>query len=177
MCDVYSQAVADETDEDAAEEILAEEYCEIHDLVNDLPAVQTSDEPAKPMGRGLVTFEDLDFDALVHMRRSHQTHQAAKGVRTKHSRDVPDSDQKRTMTLKQQIIIQYHEALRESQDEKAVGTGYERSARWRAPARGARDGKIDDSTVNPLPSGNAANAAMSASALAKQVGQIDCVHH
>ena len=173
MCDIYSQAVVGEIDEDVEEEIIAEEYGKIQDFVGRLPAVQISDEPAKPMGQGLVTFDDLDFDALVHMRRSHQTHQAAKGVRTKHSRDVPDSDKKRTTTLKQQIIIQFHEALRESQDEKAVGTGYERSARWRVPARGARDGKINGSTADPLPSGNAGNAAVSASALVKQVQ--DCV--
>jgi hypothetical protein len=156
------------------EEIIAEEYSEIRDLIEKLPAIRAPDEPAKPIGQGVITFEDLDFDALVRMRRSHQTRQAAKGVRTKLSRDIPDDEQTKTATLKQQIIIQFHEALRESQDDKAIGTGYERSARWRAPARGARNGEIEGSIVDPLPSGNAANAAVAALSLVKQVTHWIC---
>ena len=99
-------------------------------MIEKLPAIQAPDEPAKPIGQGVITFEDLDFDALVCMRCSHQTRQAVKGVRTKLSRDILDDEQTKTATLKQQIIIQFHEALRESQDDKAIGTGYEHSARW-----------------------------------------------
>ncbi|KAF8228607.1 hypothetical protein L208DRAFT_1379273 [Tricholoma matsutake] len=96
------QAVADEMDGDA-EEILMQEFCKICDLIYGLPAIQASDEPAKPIGQGLVTFEDLDFDAL------------------------PDGGH-------------------------------------------LCEGHVDGSTVDPLPSGNAANAAaVTASALAKQV--------
>ncbi|KAF8236484.1 hypothetical protein L208DRAFT_1251519, partial [Tricholoma matsutake] len=77
-------------------------------------------------------------------------------------------EQTKTATLKQQIIIQFHEALRESQDDKAIGTGYERSARWRAPACGAQSREIEGTIVDPLPSGNAANAAVAALSLVKK---------
>lgn len=123
-----SQAVAATVDEDVAEEILAEEYLEICNLVDGLPVIQAPDEPAKPLGQGVVTFDDLDFGVLIQMRRSHQTRQAAMGVRTKLSQDVPDDRKKKTASLKQQVIHQFHEALRESQDDKAIGTGYEGSA-------------------------------------------------
>lgn len=123
-----SQAVAATVDEDVAEEILAEEYLEICNLVDGLPMIQAPDEPAKPLGQGVVTFDDLDFGVLIQMRRSHQTRQAAMGVQTKLSQDVPDDRKKKTASLKQQVIHQFHEALRESQDDKAIGTGYEGSA-------------------------------------------------
>jgi hypothetical protein len=60
--------------------MLAEEFVEIHDLVEGLPAIKAPDEPAKAMGHGTITFDDLDFKALIEMRHSHQTHQAADGV-------------------------------------------------------------------------------------------------
>lgn len=156
---------------------MAEEFVEIRRLTDGLPALNLPDEPAKPLGRGVVSFADLDFKALVDMRCSHQTHQAATGVRTRQSQDSADShrDGKKTVTLKRQIIRQFHEALKESQDDKAIGTGYERSARWRAPARGGRDGQIDGTTIDALHSCNATNAAVTASALAKQVRQFFAV--
>ena len=64
MCDMFSQAVADETDGDA-EEILAEEYCEIRDLINGLPAIQASNEPAKPIGKILTLMPWCICDAHI----------------------------------------------------------------------------------------------------------------
>jgi hypothetical protein len=82
------------------------------------------------------------------MRYAHQTKSADKGVRTRHSRRE-DSDDKKSPTLFGSIIHQFHEALKESQDDQAIGTGYERSARWtsnRVLAPVARDGVIGGST-------------------------------
>ena len=110
-------------DEDI-EQIMVEEY---HHLCEQrFP--QVSDELSKPLRLGGVTFNlnDLDFTPLVEMRRQHQTRQAALvGVRTRSYTGVDVSK----LTLKKQIIRRMREVLKE-QDNQAVGTGCERSARW-----------------------------------------------
>lgn len=164
-----SQATAD-IDEEKIEEILAEEYLELRGIVDQLPGIDMPDEAAKPFGLDEGTFDSLDFGALVAMRRAHQTYQAAHGIRTKQSPDETDETTKKKVTLRRRIIRKFHEALRESQDEQAVGTGKERSARWQANhAPGGRDGKIDGTAAPELVSGNSANAALAASAVAKKV--------
>jgi len=168
--DPVRQTMAYSAEDDTVEDIVAEEYLEIRNLVAGLPPVQVPDEPAKPMGQGAVAFEDVDFNILVEMRRVHQTRQAAQGVRTKLSpAGNKDQENKKQISLKQQIIKRFHETLKESQDEKAIGTGYEQSARWRAPARGARDGRIEGTVADPLVGGNAANAALASAALVNKV--------
>ena len=54
-----------------------------------------------------------------------------------------------------QIVRRMHEVLK-GQDERAIGTGYERAARW---------GKTEIA-------GNAANAAVSATAVARRVSYV-----
>jgi hypothetical protein len=164
------QFIAD-VDEEAEEEILAQEYAELQAATHVLPPVRVQDEVAQPLGRGVLTLETLDFKALIDMRRAHQTRQADKGVRTRHSREDQE-DKKMKPTLLGSIIHQFHEALKEAQDDQAIGTGYERSARWttdRVPAPGARDGEIDGAPAPVLASGNSANAAVTAAAVVKQV--------
>jgi hypothetical protein len=97
------------------------------------------------------------------MRRKHQTQQAALGVRTK-----SETVDKPEISMRQQLIRRFHEVLKEQQDH-AIGTGCERAARWRAPAPGGREGQIDGLSAPALPSGNSANAAVAASAIAKKV--------
>ena len=46
-----------EVDEDAEEEILAQEYEELQAAVNNLPPVQIPDEAAQPLGRGVLTLD------------------------------------------------------------------------------------------------------------------------
>lgn len=56
-------------------------------------------------------------------------------------------------TLLSSIIHQFHEALKEAQDDQAIGTSYERSARRTTncvPAPGARDGEIEGFLAPPL---------------------------
>jgi hypothetical protein len=144
--------------------------------VRNLPPIQFQDEAAQPLGRGVLPLGTLDFKALIDMRNAHQTQSADKGVRTRHSRRE-DSDDKKSPTLLGSIIHQFHEALKESQDDQAIGTGYERSARWtsnRVPAPGARDGVIGGSTPVPT-TGNTADAAVTAAAAVKQVCLYFCL--
>lgn len=153
------QYIAD-IDEEASEEFLAQECLDVADMLSSisLPPVNAPDEPTKPLGRGDIDFDSLDFKALVDMRYSHQTKQAANGVRTKqHQESDEDQADTKGKTVRWQLIRQFNEALKESQDDQAVGTGYERSARWHAG-----DGKETSST------GNSANAAAAASALTKR---------
>ena len=164
--------------DDAEEEILAQEYEELQAAVNNLPPVQIQDEAAQPLGRGVLTLDTLDFKALIDMRRTHQTRQADQGVRMRHSREETD-DKKTKPTLLRSIIRKFHEALKEAQDDQAIGTGYERSARWtanRVPAPGARDGKIEGRLAPPPATGNSANAAVTAAAVVKQARHLRFCH-
>ncbi|KAK6966381.1 hypothetical protein R3P38DRAFT_2816383 [Favolaschia claudopus] len=88
--------------------------------------------------------------------------QAAVGVRTRVG-DSPDSEKAKDRSLRQQLIRKFHLALKEEQDT-ATGTGLERAARWRAPARGGGDSKTPEK--NQV-AGNSANAALAANAVAK----------
>ena len=112
------------------------------------------------------------------MRHSHQTRQADKGVRMRYLREEKD-DKKTKPTLFRSIIRQFNEALKETQDDQAIGTGYERSARWttnRVPAPGARDGKIEGILAPPLVTGNSTNAAVTAAAVVKQARHLNFCH-
>ena len=106
--------------------------------------------PVSNTSHGAAQYDDLDFEMLVEMRRKHQTKQAASGVRMKKTTKASDD----TSGLRGQIIRQFHEALKEAQDERAAGTGLERDARWRGEVPAA---------------GNAANAAAAAAKVSKQV--------
>ncbi|GLB37771.1 hypothetical protein LshimejAT787_0408220 [Lyophyllum shimeji] len=147
------------------EELLAGEYSQVRDVVNNLPALKIQ-ETAKPLGRGMVTFESLDFNMLIKMRREHQTRQAALGVRTKQTSDAGDGKAEKP-SIRRQVIRKFEEALKEVQDERAVGTGSERVIRWRHSAPGGRDGEIEGEHEGLLPAGNTANAAVAAAAVAK----------
>lgn len=122
-----------EVDEEAEEESLARDYEELQAqaAVRSLPPVQFQDEAAQPLGRGVLSLGTLDFKALIDMWYAHQTRSADKGVHTRLSRGGrEDSDNQKKTTLLGRIIHQFHEALKEAQDDQAIGTGYERSARW-----------------------------------------------
>lgn len=145
-CD-FSQALA-QLDDEHLEQITAEEYQHLDEFQAALSKLKTSNELSKPLGHGGITIDDLDFTYFVEMRRRHQTRQAALGVRTRKFKRPMDPD----VTLKQHIVRRMREVLKE-QDDHAVGTGCERSARW----------ETSDTT------GNSANAAAAAATLAKKV--------
>jgi hypothetical protein len=105
----------------------------------------------KPFGHGTIQLSDLNLSALVKLRSVHETEQAKKSVRKGDAKvNVKD-------TICMKVIKEMHAALKEVED-KAVGTGLERGARWRAPALGAREGIIDGVAALALASGNTANA-------------------
>ncbi|KAJ7242483.1 hypothetical protein C8J57DRAFT_1084298 [Mycena rebaudengoi] len=151
--DMMKIHTSNENEAEILDELAAEEQGSIRALIDAVPDLSTT-EPTKPLGRGSATADTVDFDYLVELRRRHQTVQAARGVRTR----VLDwsSDKAQEASLRQQLIKRLHLALKEDQD-KAAGTGLERSVRWRAPAPA------------PPVAGNSANAVLSATALTKKV--------
>lgn len=152
------------------EELIAEEFRHIKEALSlNLPSVRV-DEVAQLLGYGATNtnFDEVDFDMLVHMRRQHQTHHAAMGVRTKGASEKQLPDAQKNISLRRQIIRRFHKVLKEEQDH-APCTGSDRKIHWRAPAPGARDGQVDGETAPALANGNSANAALSAQAVAKKV--------
>ena len=147
--------------------MISEEYIQSQnakDVYNSLPAVRVPDEPSHPLGHGKLRSDDLNFEILINMRRAHQTKHAATSIRTKLTKPADES-------FRGRILQEFHEALKEAQDERGAGTGLERVARWheREPAPGGRGGIIGGASAPGFPSGNVANAAVVAGNVAKQV--------
>ncbi|TFY73791.1 hypothetical protein EWM64_g10221 [Hericium alpestre] len=111
------------------------------------------DDPTRPLGLGCLTVDDIDFSALMSIRRRNQTRQAAKGTRQANSKQAFDTESSLdvTLTIRQELLKQCYEIIR-SQQERAIGTGYERAARWIEPE-----------------SGNVANARLASDANATKV--------
>ncbi|KAF8150905.1 hypothetical protein B0H34DRAFT_156021 [Crassisporium funariophilum] len=115
-------------------------------------------------------YDDLDFEMLVDMRRQHQTKQATTGVRTRKFKEISSNE----TTMRGKLIRELHEALKEAQDDVAIGTGANRRDRWtdnRVPAPGGREGVIDGATAPDALAGNSANAALTAAAVAKKAAE------
>ncbi|KAG6916064.1 hypothetical protein DXG01_008589 [Tephrocybe rancida] len=147
------QFVADINEEDE-EEYLAQEQRDLEAALTSLPAVQIADELEQPLGRGTVDFDSLNYKMLITMRREHETNYAAKGIRTRKDKDSEaGEDDNNKKSLRWKLIREFHDALKEGQDDHAIGTGMERDARW----HGGSNGTLKTS-------GNAANAAAAAAA-------------
>ncbi|KAJ6615027.1 hypothetical protein B0H10DRAFT_2220789 [Mycena sp. CBHHK59/15] len=147
-------------------ELVAEEQVAIQAATVDLAPLAIS-ETSKPLGRGSATAQTMDFDHLVDLRRRHQAIQAARGVRTRVI-DPTNAEKAKEASLRQQLIRKFYLALKEEQD-RAVGTGVEREVRWKASAPSGRGGNVRGSQSDVIPAGNSANAALTATALAKRV--------
>jgi hypothetical protein len=140
------------------EKLIAEEYVQVRATANYIHDIILDDQPSKPLGSNSTTFEDLDLDALVEMRRRHETRQAAMGVKTRNNSTALPEESKRA-----KVIQRLHQVLKETQEDIAIGTGLERKARWKAPAKGGR-------TANDVAvSGNSANTVVAATAQATKV--------
>lgn len=153
------------------EEVISNEYSQVQAMTQILKQpllpLQLPDEPtSNKIGHGTLSFEKLNFDTLIQMRREHQTKQASQGVRTKLSNPV---NKDKSTHLRNEILREMHSALKEAQDESAVGTGLERQQRWRAPAPGGRGGLVEGVAAPNPAAGSSANAAVSADAVAKTV--------
>ena len=140
------------------EDLITQEYLEVQNDVNRLRELALDDETSKPLGKGTVTYQDLDFHALIGMRFQHQTRQAAAGVRTKGWWQNENPAE----TLQKKIIRRFHEILGEEQDDVAVGTGYERKAHWIQAAKGGQ-------SADKAATGNTANAVAAATLNATKV--------
>ncbi|KAF7324216.1 hypothetical protein MSAN_02534100 [Mycena sanguinolenta] len=144
----------EQADEELGAEILRGEQITLNDTFTSiaaaLPTLQLPSEPSKPSAN--MAFDTLDFKALVHQRKLHQTRQAANSARVKNSKPNEDAPlDAEVESTRRQILRRYHELLKEDQS-KAVGTAVERQARW---------------STDPKPTaGNAANAAAAAAAVA-----------
>ena len=169
-----SRLAIPDVNEQELDDINAEDYIELHNRLDKLKAT-LPDEPSKPTGLGLAKFDDIDFQALIEMRRHHQTAQAAKSSRRKGSglehdsntvTDADDADPKQS--LRRQLALQFHGIMREYK-ELGLGTGLERSKRWTTSAKGGQT--ADD----PKASGNQANAIVSATAHATQASSVSVV--
>jgi len=151
-----------DVDEDVAEEMLTEEYQQIHDMLS--LSIRPLELPDTPMNLFNANHHSLDLHQLIVLRRQHQTKQAEDGVcmRGEATTEMPE------VSLRRQLIREFHTVLKEEQ-ELAIGTGCERNARWRAPAPGGRLQKVNGAPASQLANGNSANAVASATMLAKQV--------
>ncbi|KAF4618011.1 hypothetical protein D9613_012841 [Agrocybe pediades] len=158
-------------DEEEMEDVVAQEYRSIRDCaaaVDPIPTLrllQLPDDVSKPFGSGSLQHGDLGFDMLVKNRRRHQTKQAATGVRTRKT----EPQNSKSDELLGSIVQQFHRALREAQDDQALGTGKLRNERWRTAAPGGKGGVVDG-TVAPenVAGGDSANASTVATTNAQQ---------
>jgi hypothetical protein len=114
------------------------------------PVSLASAEPSKSFGRGITKVEDLSFDALVALRRHHQTKQAKTGIRTRAKSLDPST------SLRRKIIQEFHDVMNEYKDYASAAAGQDRIARWQDKAESR--------------TGNSANAAAAATNIASKVG-------
>jgi hypothetical protein len=104
---------------------------------------------------------NIDLQELLKLRYDHQTKQAASGVRT--SKKPPPL--LKQLSLRQQLHQNTVDLIKK-QGEVGIGSGADRFLRWHSTATVTTDA----SPVAPAPlTGNAANAAMNARDIGKQV--------
>ena len=146
----------------------SEEYVQVQqisELRDKIRSLNLPDESSRPLGHGEIKISDLDFDTLIDMRRNHETKQAVSGVRQRQTRNAG--------SLRSQLVKEFHNALKDAQDEVATGTGLERQTRWRTAAPGGREGVVDGARLPEPAGGNSANAVATAAALSKTVSYLD----
>ena len=109
-----------------------------------IPAVRAPDAPSKPIGMGNFGLQSLNLGSLIKIREEHETDQAKKGCRMG-GEQLSSSLITQPESVRKQLIHEFHTILKEQQD-RAIGTGVQRSLRWTG-------------TTSQVPTGNAANAA------------------
>lgn len=146
-------------------------------LADSLPAPNSDlDRPTLPYLD--LNLSGVDITSLVDLRRAHQTKQAASGIRTTTKVSLAKSTAQSALSERQAVLRGFRDAIKQ-REEVGAGTGVERSARWRQPTPGGRDGEVDGEVAAPAAAGNSANAVVSATAAAKRVsfGPFFCVLH
>ena len=109
-------------------------------------------------------FQLLDFTTLIKLREAHQTVQAEKGGRFQDKKRAQLPEESKHNAL----LRQYNEILKNHQNH-GTSTGVERAIRWRHPAPGGREGRIDGMPAHTPTPGVAANAAEVATSISKKV--------
>lgn len=115
-----------------------------------MQAQLSNDVPSKPLGLGRLSVQNLDFTALIELRRSHQTRQAATGVRTR--KLGTHSKSSAVTSMRHEVARKLREILKEDSD-LGGNAGASRNSRWTGQTTG----------------GNSANAAVVANAVAASV--------
>ncbi|KAG7095522.1 hypothetical protein E1B28_006260 [Marasmius oreades] len=149
-------------------------------LADSLPTVnhESNTKPSNFFERTTTSAPDFsaaDFSELVKQRFEHQTEQAKTGGRgvtgktDKENVSGSKEEKKRELSQRQKIMREL-ELICSEQEVVGVGTGVERKLRWTArdPAPGGRNGVVDGEKANGPMAGNSANAALSATAVAKK---------
>lgn len=107
---------------------------------------------------------NIDLQELIKLRYDHQTKQAASGVRTS-KKPSPSADMPKQLSLRQQLHQSTVDLIKK-RGEVGIGSGADRFLRWHSTA----SVMTDASPVAPAPlTGNAANAALNARDIGKQV--------
>lgn len=137
-------------------------------LANALPPLNI-ERPETTLFTSTTSSSTIDVSELVRLRFLHQTKQAETGVRkvgsgksTANSR----AENLKPLSERQQIIRRFAEIIKQ-QDDRGVGTGLERSARW--ISKGSEKGTSKQGGAVDKTSGNSANAAAVANATASSV--------
>jgi len=107
----------------------------------------------------------IDLSLLVNLRLEHQTKQAFTGIRTSQAPHTTETGKE--MSERQRILKEFSSIICEA-GERGVGSGLERTARWRNPPTGQNGNAAVNAIAAPVV-GNAANAAEAAKNVAKQV--------
>jgi len=137
-------------------------------LADSLPAPTSDlDKPTLPYLD--LNLSGVDITNLIDLRWAHQTKQAASGTRTMTKSSTSANSTAQSALSERQAILQgFRDAIKQ-REEVGAGTGVERSAHWRQPAPGGRNGEVDGEVAALAAVGNSANAVVSATAAAKRV--------
>ena len=141
-------------------------------LANELPPLNIGQPDTN-----LFTTSTIDVSELVHLRFLHQTKQAETGVRKVGSCEStanPGRQAKKPLSERQQIIRKFAEIIKQ-QDDRGIGTGLERSARWISKGSRSEKGTRKSEAIEKT-SGNSANAAAVADATASSVRQHNLIN-
>lgn len=155
------------SDENDLEDLVAQEYQEVQSQQIKLRDIVLDDDISRPLGKGTITYQDLNFNSLISMRMEHQTRQAATGIRTQYTQMVDAT--RKPETIRRQLIRRFHEILKEEQGDIAPGTGSERKARHIISAKGGQTKESSDCDT----AGNALNAIAAATSAADKVRHLD----
>ena len=124
---------------------------------------------------------DIDFQQLVEARRRHETKQAKKGTRKRARRAEEDDadpiiEETALDTTRKSVHVQltkrFYEIMREDGEEQGATTGAARQIRWTSNVRNPGYTPTNNTGEKRPASGNSANAADVASAVAKKVRNI-----